>query len=386
MTQEFSYEKLMDRYGERIAAARAQLAKTWKWENHDRPAVIFSDVNYALCGQTDVPENYFEPRVMFRYQVDKILLHLQTIRDDYVPVLHPWYGTTVVPSACGVAVHYGKEAGIDPSLGRPILNEPEDILKLKKPDPEHDGQMPRVLECIRYMRDHTDIPVCLTDGQGPLNIALGLAGVENLFIWMYEEPEAVHQLMQFCTDVMKDWVTVQKKWAGHSLTGDAYPHAIELPAGYGGIAMADDDLTAMSAAQYQEFVVPYNEQLLQAFGGGSMHFCGSAHHQVDVVTGMKGLNALNNFCMGDFEQIEMLHGRMKGKGALMACDFNAASIPWHAECLRRLAQKPEGYVLGIFITPAMALLENGKYTSSCRTRDEIVAEYQKQLEDLLPRD
>ena len=373
------YEHLMETFSERIARSRARLHDTWEWKNHDRPAVIISDVNYALCGQRDVPPDYYNPEVMFEYQMAKIYHHMQTIPDDYVPVLHPWYGTTVVPSAFGVPVVYHE--GLDPSLGAPVLEEPEDISRLKMPDFEHDGQFPQVLACIDYMRSHTDVPVCVTDGQGPLNIALSLAGVENLFYWMYDEPEAVHELMNFCADVLIEWVKVQKRRAGHSLTGDAYPHAIEMPSDFGGVAFADDDIGTMSPKQYQDFVIPCNAKVLKAFGGGSMHFCGSANQHLDIVTATEGLHALNNFCMGDFDQIRILHKNMKGRGALMACDFNAASIPWHMEHLKELAKQPEGLILGIFCTPGMALLENGKYTSSDRTIDEIVDQYLQQLRE-----
>ena len=375
-----AYAHLMETYAPRIEASRKRLLDTWNWENHDRPAVIISDVNYALCGQNDVPNDYYTPEVMFRYQMEKILTHMQTIPDDYVPVLHPWYGTTVVPSAFGVPVILHE--GLDPSLGAPVLEEPEQIYDLKMPDFQKDGQFPQVLACIDYMTAHTDVPVCVTDGQGPLNIALSLAGVENLFYWMYDEPEAVHHLMNFAADVLIEWVKVQKKHAGHTLQGDAYPHAIELPAGFGGVAFADDDVGSVTPGQYQEFVVPYNEKVLKAFGGGSMHFCGSANRHMDIVTGMDGLRALNNFCMGDFDQIRHLHRGMEGKGALMACDFNAASIPWHLENLRKLAEHPEGLVLGIFCTPGMALLEGGKYTSSDRTIGEITSAYVSGLREL----
>jgi len=376
---ELLYSDLMDRYGQRISDARLRLEKTWWHENHDRPAIIMSDVNYALCGQYDIPENYYAPAVMFRYQMKKIIHHLEHIPDDYVPVLHPWYGTTVVPSALGVDVVYPK--GEDPSLGRPILQEPEDILKLQKPDMECAGQMPQVLACIDYMKNHTDVPVCVTDCQGPLNIALGLAGVENLFIWMYEEPEAVHRLMQFCTDVLVDWVKLQKRHAGHPVDGAAYPHAIEMPVGFGGVAFSDDDVVAMSAEMYKTFVVPYNQRLMATFGGGSMHLCGSARHQLDTITGMTGLKAVNNFCMGDHAQIRKLRDMMRGKGAVMACDFNAEDMDWHCNALTELAKQPEGLVLGIFIAPRMVLLESGKYAASQRTTEEVLGCYVNKLKE-----
>lgn len=375
---DFSYDHLMDRYGERITNSRVRLAKTWRHENHDRPAIIFSDVNYALCGQYDIPDTYFQPEIMLNYQMKKIENHMQTIADDYVPVLHPWYGTTVVPSAMGVPVV--QHRGEDPSLGRPILRGPEDILKLKRPDPYRDGQMPQVLACIDFMKNHTDVPVCVTDCQGPLNIALGLAGVENLFLWMYEEPEAVHALMQLCTDVLIEWVKIQKQHAGHTLEGEAYPHAIEMPQGYGGVAFSDDDVIAISGQMYRDFVVPYNQKLMEAFGGGSMHFCGSARHQMDTITGMSGLTAVNNFCMGDHDQIRLLQQKMQGRGAVMVCDFNAQDIDWHCRRLLKFADKPEGLVLGVFFAPRMVLLDSGKYASSNRRTEDVVKDYKVKLQ------
>ena len=50
------------------------------------------------------------------------------------------------------------------------------------------------------------------------------------------------------------------------------PHAIWLPDGLGGVWISDDDCSVISAEQYREFVVPYNGRVLQAFGGGTIHF------------------------------------------------------------------------------------------------------------------
>lgn len=370
----------MDRYAERIAAARKRLTSVWRGENVDRPALILSDVNYALCGQYDIPPDYFDPAVMFDYQMTKIEQHLRALTDDYVPVLHPWYGTTVVPSALGAQVAYFPEA--DPSLTGPVLRDPCDLKGLRKPDPCRDGQMPQVLRCIDYMKAHTDVPVCVTDCQGPFNIALSLAGVENLFAWMYEEPDAVHELMDFCTDVLIDWVKVQKEHAGHALDGDAYPHAIEMPKGFGGVAFSDDDVVAVGEAHYRTFVAPYNERLFAAFGGGSMHFCGSARHQIGAITGQRGLTAVNNFSMGDLEQLRSLQAQMRGRGAVMACDFNAEAPDWQIDYFRRLVQQdPRGLVCAIFVAPRMALRADGKYADSDRRTEALLAAFRDFLPD-----
>ena len=105
--------------------------------------------------------------------------------------------------------------------------------------------MPRVLKCIDYMNENSDLPVSFTDPQGPLNIALCLCGVENLFVWMYEEPEYVHEIMEFCTEAFIQWVKVQKKHAGQKYNNGAFPHGIILPEGFGGVWLSDDDCTVI---------------------------------------------------------------------------------------------------------------------------------------------
>jgi len=118
---------------------------------------------------------------------------------------------------------------------------------------------------------------------------------------------------------------------------------------------------------------------MAAFGGGSMQLCGSARHQLDTITGMAGLRAVNNFCMGDFDQIRMLQKKMKGKGAVMACDFNAQDTQWHCTQLAKLARQPEGLVLGIFFAPKMVLLSDGKYAASDRKTEEVRDVYLRNL-------
>ena len=131
------------------------------------------------------------------------------------------------PFITGLQVAY--EHGRDPVLTNAILTNPDQIQNLKKPDPYKDGQMSHVLETIDFMRLETELPVAITDAQGPLNLALSLTGVERLFIWMYEYPEVVHALMEFVTEVLIEWISVQKKHAGQPLNTGAFPHGIILP-------------------------------------------------------------------------------------------------------------------------------------------------------------
>lgn len=362
------YEKNKDRF--KISYDKIKNAYLHK-EANDLP-IIFSDVNYWLSGDTPnlIPDDYFTNfKSMFDYQVSKIEGHLEKFDDDYIPLLFPWYGTGVIPSALGCDIVF--QPKMDPSVKGTVIKEPQDIRKLSLPDPYKDGLMPRVLQCIDYMKQNSDLPVSFTDPQGPLNIALCLCGVENLFIWMFEYPEYVHEIMKFCTEAFIQWIKVQKKHAGQPLNSGAFPHGIILPEGFGGVWLSDDDCTIMSSELYKKFVVPYNSMVFKAFGGGTLHFCGTAEHQLDNFLNTEGLTGINNFCMGNFKQIDHMQKLFENKIAIMVCDFTPADIEvYYKELINRL--KFKGTIMASFIAPEFAL-SNGKYETISRERDEIMA-------------
>ena len=379
-----SYFNIVERYRDRIEASKERLSRAWRGENKDRPAFVINDVNAALFGHDDAPDGYFEHEQMFGYQAAKIERHMAEIPDNYIPVFHPWYSTAVLPSALGVKVRFFK--GMDPAAEGGVIGEPGDIGKLEFPDPYAQGLMPRVLSAIDYFRKNTDAAVAVTDTQGPLNIALTLTGIEKLFIWMFEYPNAVHELMDFCTDALIQWIKVQKNHAGHTLFGDSYPHTLYLPAGFGGVSFSDDDLVVISPAQYREFVMPYNEKLLAAFGGGTVHFCGSAGHQLENLAGTKGCTGVNNFMMGDLKKASLLLGLFRRKGAIMACDYNAVDIPRQCDSLKQMmSSDPSGCVAGIFIAPKISLADDGAYIEYEGSRDELINVYMEQFDSWLDR-
>ncbi len=330
---------------------------------------IISDVNYWLS--VDSPDNYFDSySTMTGYQEKKISRHFSNLKDDYIPLLFPWYGTGVVPSAIGC--NYVFRQGQEPAIEGTVIKEPQDIKKLAMPDPYKDGQMPRVLGCIDYMRANSDIPVSFTDPQGPLNIAICLCGVENLFIWMFEYPEYVHQIMDYCTEVFIQWIKVQKKHAGQRPDSGAFPHGMVLPEGFGGVWLSDDDCTVMSPELYKEFVVPYNSRIFTTFGGGTLHFCGTAEHQLENFLDTKGLTGINNFCMGNFRQLVKMQEMFKNKVAIMACDFTPLDIESYYKELIDLL-KFKGTILAAFISPDFALV-NDKYETTPRDCDHLINE------------
>jgi uroporphyrinogen-III decarboxylase len=369
---------------ERFARARERIGRAYRFESVEPLPVVIQDTNYSVTGEEPeaIPDDYFGEgsfATMVDYQARRIAAHLEQYDDDYVPYLFPWYGTGVVPSALGCDTLFQPKE--EPAVRGAIIVRPEDVRTLVPPDPYRDGLMPRVLRCIDYMREHSDLPVSVTDCQGPLNIALNLVGVEAISLWMYDYPSAVHELMDFCTTVLIDWVKVQKVHAGQPLESGAFPHFTVLPEGFGGVWISDDDCTILSPHLYREFVVPYNSRVFRAFGGGTLHYCGSAPQQLENFVATEGLTGVSHWCMGDFAQVFRAQELFEGRIALMLSDFTALDIRgYFTELLAGLRRR--GTILCTCPAPAIATVGHRTQTHH-RDRAAVGAEAWAIIHELL---
>ncbi len=314
----------------RTADALGRIAAAYRHEEVDRPPVLIGDANYWITGEEPelIPDDYFDEGAyssMLTFQEAKIEEHAAGTPDDiYIPFLFPWYGTGVVPSAMGCRILF--QRGEEPAVEGPCIDDPAEVARLELPDPERDGLMPRVLACIDHFRAHSPLPISFTDNQGPLNVALNLVGLERLCIWMFERPTVVHELMDFCTTALIEWVRLQKERAGAPIDAGAFPHMIAIPPGFGGVWLSDDDSTVLSPELYREFVVPYNGRVFEAFGGGTLHYCGNARHQLENYLATPGLVGINAWCMGEFAQIFEAQRVIGDRAVIMVCDYTPTNM------------------------------------------------------------
>src|ERR1035437_11070292 len=96
---------VISQWQSRIDRAEAELAETFEFKNK-KAAVVVVDSNYWTFGDlpAEVPDDYYtEPMSAFQCQIEKIERHFDYIPDDdYIPFLHPWFGTGVLASAFGI--------------------------------------------------------------------------------------------------------------------------------------------------------------------------------------------------------------------------------------------------------------------------------------------
>ena len=144
--------------------AYARILSAYRHEDVDELPVVVMDANYWLWGEDPdrIPDDYFtDSQSQVRFQIEKIRRHRERFRDDTIPMLFPWFGTGVVPSALGCRTVAQPKMDLVAEGG--IVTDPAQVAELQRPDPERDGLMPRVLECIAQMKAHGDLPVSFTD-------------------------------------------------------------------------------------------------------------------------------------------------------------------------------------------------------------------------------
>ena len=93
-----------------------------------------------------------------------------------------------------------------------------------------------------------------------------------MFYDLYDEPELIHDALDLITNTMIVFQESLPKLNDRAGTEGYYVHR----AIYGGSALLklDTETAMLSEEMFEEFCAPYNNRVLSAVGGGSIHFCG----------------------------------------------------------------------------------------------------------------
>ena len=151
--------------------------------------------------------------------------------------------------------------------------------------PEHplNGDVKRALTDFNAVSDKlgtTRLRSSFIDIQGPLNTAALLWQQDDFMASMYEEPEAVHQLLEIVTEQLISIIKATiESFGSEKLSGPLWPF-IWLPADIG-IAFTEDYMPLLSPKLYKEFGIPYIEKINREFGGIFLHCCGEYEHQLE---------------------------------------------------------------------------------------------------------
>jgi hypothetical protein len=182
---------------------------------------------------------------------------------------------------------------------------------------------------------------------------------------MFEEPAAVHELMDRITEALIRWVRVQKEYNGEPADASNGLQGVWSPKGTG-IWLSDDDLVSVGPAQYEEFVVPYYSRIFEAFGGGRIHYCGSGTHQIGNILRIRNLTAVNNSPMGDYETFGKLARGIRGKAVLQIQDAAPLTPEDYYPRLFEGIDDFSGMMLATFAEDHLALTNGGATIDTAR--------------------
>lgn len=217
-------------------------------------------------------------------------IHRARWNDCYYPGLASGLRQATIPSfwGCTERVSSGSTSVV------PALQPGADVRDLPEP-----GFIPgsvgyEVLETMKYFVERTggNIPIFITDMQGPFSVAAQVYGLEDFMIALYEDPDSAHYFLQRCTDVIIDYFHKMQEICGSQLVMIHCHPMLWMPKSMGA-AVSDDFLAITSPDIFREFSVPYLEQIGTAFGGLVLHSCGDMLHCAEVLNEMTTLKALN---------------------------------------------------------------------------------------------
>jgi hypothetical protein len=240
------------------------------------------------------------------------------------------YGTAILPSLFGAELFLmDREIDTLPTC-RPLAGGVEAVKRLLDagvPDLEG-GQGGQVFRMGRRFGEILEafpklshcVYVFHPDLQGPMNVCEMLWG-GTLYVDFYDTPDLIKGFLSLITDT---YVAFMQRWREIVPPLDGYGvHWAMLHRGH--IMIRDDAATNFSPEMFDEFIRPYDQRLLDTFGGGGVHFCGRGHHFVDKVADMAGVYSVN-MTQPEHNDVETIYRHTVDRGVnLIGLDAEAVN-------------------------------------------------------------
>ena len=150
------------------------------------------------------------------------------------------------------------------------LQSIEDIATLRVIDPSQGRRMSDRVEAVRLLKQRAgqDVPV-VGWVEGALAECCDLMHMQEVFINMLDEPEAIQELIEICTQ-----------------QGILFAQA-QVEAGADIIGIGDAATSLIGPALYEEFVVPYQKRMIQAVhdmgAKVKLHICGNINPVMHLI-------------------------------------------------------------------------------------------------------
>ena len=266
------------------------------------PLIFCKPQNISVPGSTyDMEEQFYDKKKMLYGHLEEIADCAQNAFDAPI-CIRPNFGTIFIPAMFGLKYKVPKDtfAWLTSRLSK------EEIRKFNFPNLDKIDIFKKAIEYIKFFKKTLPewIHVYLPDTLGPFEIAHAVYG-DNLFYDIYDDPNFIHYLLELCTDIYIQVTERLKKIIGEEKKSCYHGHALSrgIYMRNGGTRISEDSATLISPKHIDEFVIPYDEKALGAFGGGFVHFCGKNDYLLESFLKLDEVRAVNlgNPEMYDFE-------------------------------------------------------------------------------------
>jgi hypothetical protein len=226
---------------------------------------------------------------------------------------------------------------------------PDQVAALPTPDPTRDGWLPEGLRRIRRFADAGEgfIPVSLLDAAGGVNVAADLLGMTELMMAFYDQPDAVHALLDRIQDLYAATIRTGIEAAGGEdmITTTDYED-LWYPEGWKG-HVSDDISAGFGPDIYAEFSAPYHARIFREFGAGGLHNCGpNPCHAAYVAhpVSPRSLDLSDQYSHGDLPKLKQ---SLRGRAFvyLFYCD-GVEPVRWYREIMELMA--PDVIVVPVY--------------------------------------
>jgi hypothetical protein len=227
------------------------------------------------------------------------------------------YGTSIIPLLFGVEP-FVMDAELNTLPTSKPLGDVRAIEHIVEagPPPICGGYTEKVIEMAkRYLsiaRDYPKIGECVhiyhPDFQGPMDICEVVWG-STIFYALYDRPDLIKALLEVVTETYIRFMHIWIEIVPFEPEGNAhwgYYHR-------GNIMLRDDSAMNLSTAMFDEFVRPYDQRLLDEFGGGAIHFCGKGDHYIARASRMRGLYAVQ-MSQPEYNDMETIYAHTVDRG------------------------------------------------------------------------
>jgi hypothetical protein len=238
--------------------------------------------------------------------------------DGVLMTIRPNYGSSIIPSIFGTEIFYMDDASntLPTALHFPEgINEIPKILSAGIPDLSN-GQGSKVFEMQDYfidmMKGYPNLQkychIGLPDFQSSMDVCELLVGSE-IFLGVYDQDVIIKELLDLITETL---IASFKKWSIKTPLDQGYGFE-DFMLFKGGVMLKDDSAVNFSPEMFDEFIKPYDQKLLNQFGGGAIHFCGKGDHFIENMSQIDGLYGVN-FSQPELNDLDIIFKNTVDKG------------------------------------------------------------------------